>query len=162
METLHQILQNSTSSDGNIRKEAESKLFEIPILTLLNASFSKIDVSLSLICLSSIKSRIDKSDESIKAQVALLIIQNLNQSNQPFSRQLAIILSKITRSEYPIRIPSLFDHFSSSIQQVLAENPISVNSLNAISTLHQIIKMLASKSLPISKRQFSVVCSCLF
>ncbi|KAJ4970515.1 hypothetical protein NE237_003614 [Protea cynaroides] len=173
--TMYTLLANSLSGDESLRKPAETALSQsegrpgfcsclVEVITAKDlASQTDVRLMASVYFKNSIsrywRSRRDSLGISNEEKIHLRqkLLSHLREENYQIALQLAVVISKIARVDYPKEWPELFSALSQQLQSadVLTSHRIFM-------VLFRILKELASKRLSSDQRNFAEISSHFF
>lgn len=171
---ISQILMNASSPDTQIRREAEAKLKEWEKTqnfypTLLEMTFDKtIDLHARSLSIIYMKNGIDKYwrrtsscclPPEEKNQIRQTILKIFEEEDNSLARQLAVVIAKIARFDYPNNWPNLIEILLQAIK-ANGENPTPKNrliSFRGLTVLNQVIKSLCSSRLIANRRILEMI-----
>eukprot|EP00741_Cyanophora_paradoxa_P012574 tig00020614_g12150.t1 len=170
---LYQLLQQALSPQENVRKPAEASLaqseqlpgFSSCLLEICANRTANTDVRwLAVVCLKNTIGRIwrrrasaEMSDEE-KAHLKARMLQLFDEEHQQIAVQLALVVAKIARFDYPQRWGDLITNLVNVVQTAGAR----LQSERALLTLHHVLKELASKRLLADRQHFQELAQPLF
>ncbi|XP_058113219.1 uncharacterized protein LOC131256229 isoform X2 [Magnolia sinica] len=173
--TILSLLTNSLSGDQSLRKPAEAALSQCEswpgfcscLMELITAKdlASQVDVRLmaSVYFKNSIsrywRNRRDSSGIGSEEKMHLRkkLLSHLREENYQIALQLAVLISKIARIDYPKEWPELFSVLAQQLQ--LAD---TLTSHRVFLILFRTLKELSTKRLSSDQKNFSEICSQFF
>ncbi|GAQ92680.1 Nuclear transport receptor KAP120 (importin beta superfamily) [Klebsormidium nitens] len=169
---VYELLQRALSQDGHIRKEAEAALaaaettpgFCSCLMEILGAKGPQQDIRwMSCVYLKLCTKKYWRTrhpnaiSEEEKAHLRTRILNQLGDEDDQVASQLAVLIAKIARVDFPKAWPDLF---GSLIQKLQGADLLLTERICL--TLDEVLKELASKRLAADQKVFAEVTSQLF
>lgn len=175
LQTVYSFLTNSLSSDGTQRQPAESALSQCEnrpgfcscLLEIIAARDAACREDARLLASVYFKNSINKywrnrrDSQGISAEekshLRTKLLLHIREENSQIALQLAVLISKIARIDYPKEWPELFSILAQQLQSadMLASHRIFM-------VLFRTLKELSTKRLSSDQRNFSQIASLLF
>ncbi|KAG0496429.1 hypothetical protein HPP92_001120 [Vanilla planifolia] len=171
VQTVYSILSNSLSPDEPVRKPAESALAQCEsrpgfcscLLEIIASRDSACQNDVRLLASVYFKNSISRywrqrcisNDE--KAHLRKKLLLNIREESSQIAVQLAVIISKIARIDYPKEWPELFSFLAQQLQTADI-----LTSHRVFMILFRTLKELSTKRLVADQKMFAEIASMLF
>ncbi|PKA62700.1 Exportin-2 [Apostasia shenzhenica] len=171
VQTVYSLLSNSLSPDESVRRPAESALAQCESRTGFCSCLLEIIAARDLSCLDDVRllasvyfknsinrywrQRVISNDE--KAYLRKKLLLHIREGNSQIALQMAVLISKISRMDYPKEWPELFSLLAQQLQSadILASHRIFM-------VLFRTLKELSTKRLTADQRMFAEIAALLF